>query len=56
MDGLLVLVNGLPGAGRTTLGAALARSLDAWFLSKDAIGEALASPSETIPPHRNSAE
>ncbi|MFE3257207.1 AAA family ATPase [Nocardia sp. NPDC059229] len=36
-------MNGLPGAGKTTLGTALARSLDAWFLSKDAIKEALAS-------------
>ncbi|WP_218028381.1 AAA family ATPase [Nocardia yamanashiensis] len=42
MGGLLVLVNGLPGAGKTTLGAALARSMDAWFLSKDAVKEALA--------------
>ncbi|MFD4440226.1 AAA family ATPase [Nocardia sp. NPDC058519] len=46
MDGLLVLVNGLPGAGKTTLGAQLARSLDAWFLSKDAVKEALAASIE----------
>ncbi|WP_446222073.1 AAA family ATPase [Nocardia sp. IBHARD005] len=46
MDGLLVLVNGLPGAGKTTLGAELARSLDAWFLSKDAVKEALAASIE----------
>ncbi len=37
-----MLVNGLPGAGKTTLGAALSRSLNACFLSKDAIKEALA--------------
>ncbi|MEU8899420.1 AAA family ATPase [Nocardia sp. NPDC048505] len=42
MDKLLVLVNGLPGAGKTTLGTGLARSLNAWFLSKDVIKEALA--------------
>ncbi|MFI1913847.1 AAA family ATPase [Nocardia sp. NPDC020380] len=35
-------MNGLPGAGKTTLGAALSRHLNAWFLSKDAIKEALA--------------
>ncbi|GAB3207505.1 AAA family ATPase [Nocardia tengchongensis] len=42
MDRLLVLVNGLPGAGKTTLGHALSRSLNAWFLSKDVVKEALA--------------
>ncbi|MGW4125271.1 AAA family ATPase [Nocardia sp. NPDC004711] len=42
MDGLLVLVNGLPGAGKTTLGKGLSRPLGAWFLSKDAIKESLA--------------
>ncbi|MEV0246355.1 ATP-binding protein [Nocardia sp. NPDC050712] len=46
MDGLLVLVNGLPGAGKTTVGARLARSLNAWFLSKDAVKEALAGSLE----------
>ncbi len=43
MDRLLVLVNGLPGAGKTTVGTRLARTLNARFLSKDAIKEALAS-------------
>lgn len=41
VDGALVLVNGLPGAGKTTLGEGLARSLGAWFLSKDAVKESL---------------
>lgn len=39
---MLVLVNGLPGSGKSTLGAALAPLLRAEFLSKDAIKEALA--------------
>lgn len=42
MDKLLVLVNGLPGSGKSTLGAALAPILRAEFLSKDAVKEALA--------------
>ncbi|WP_405132837.1 AAA family ATPase [Nocardia sp. NBC_01388] len=41
MDRLLVLVNGLPGSGKTTLGSAVARTVDAWFLSKDTVKEAL---------------
>ncbi|WP_366914548.1 AAA family ATPase [Nocardia sp.] len=41
MDRLLVLVNGLPGSGKTTLGSAVARTMDAWFLSKDTVREAL---------------
>lgn len=47
MDGVLVLVNGLPGAGKTTLGGALARAMNARFLSKDAIKEALAGVIES---------
>lgn len=39
---LLVLINGLPGSGKTTLGRALAPALNARFLSKDAVKEALA--------------
>ena len=39
----LVLVNGLPGAGKTTLATALAGALPATLVSKDAIKEALAS-------------
>ncbi|MFE6857963.1 AAA family ATPase [Nocardia sp. NPDC057668] len=43
MDKLLVLVNGLPGSGKSTLSRALAARLRADLLSKDAIKEALAS-------------
>jgi predicted kinase len=39
----LVLVNGVPGAGKTTLATALAGALPATLISKDAIKEALAS-------------
>jgi predicted kinase len=39
----LVLVNGVPGAGKTTLAAALAGALPATLVSKDAIKEALTS-------------
>jgi predicted kinase len=39
----LVLVNGLPGAGKTTLATALAGALPATLVSKDAIKEALAT-------------
>lgn len=42
MGKLLVLVNGLPGSGKSTLGAALAKALRAEFLSKDTVKEALA--------------
>lgn len=40
---LLVLVNGLPGAGKSTVGRALAQVSGARFLSKDAVKEALAT-------------
>lgn len=43
MDKLLVLVNGLPGAGKSTLGRSLAPVLGAQFLSKDIVKEALAA-------------
>ncbi len=43
MGTLLVLVNGLPGAGKSTVGQALARVLGARFLSKDVVKEALAT-------------
>lgn len=39
----VVLVNGLPGAGKTTLATALAGKLGAVLLSKDAVKEALAT-------------
>lgn len=39
----VVLVNGFPGSGKSTTGAALAGELDAPLLSKDRIKEALAS-------------
>lgn len=42
MEKLLVLVNGLPGSGKTTLGRALAPTMNARFLQKDAVKEALA--------------
>ncbi|GAA1553179.1 hypothetical protein GCM10009827_087340 [Dactylosporangium maewongense] len=38
----LVLVNGLPGSGKTTLATGLAPVLDASLISKDAIKEAVA--------------
>jgi predicted kinase len=38
----LVIVNGLPGSGKTALAAELARILDASLISKDAIKEAVA--------------
>ncbi|MBF5002390.1 AAA family ATPase [Nocardia sp. BSTN01] len=40
---LLVLVNGLPGAGKSTVGQALAQVSGARFLSKDMVKEALAT-------------
>ena len=42
MDKLLVLVNGLPGSGKSTLGRSLALTLNAQLLSKDTVKEALA--------------
>ncbi|WP_194836138.1 AAA family ATPase [Nocardia sp. XZ_19_369] len=42
MAEFLVLVNGLPGSGKTTLGRSLAVALGAEFLSKDTVKEALA--------------
>lgn len=38
---VLILVTGLPGAGKTTLGAALAKALDVPFVSLDSIKERL---------------
>lgn len=42
MASALVLVNGLPGSGKTTLAAGIAASLGAPLLSKDRIKESLA--------------
>ena len=39
----VVLVNGLPGSGKTTLAVALASTLGAQLLSKDAMKEAIAA-------------
>lgn len=41
MADLLVMVNGLPGSGKTTLARRLAAELDAPVVSKDALKEAL---------------
>jgi predicted kinase len=38
----LILVNGLPGSGKTTLANGLERLLDAPLIAKDAIKEAVA--------------
>lgn len=38
-----MLVNGLPGSGKSTLGRSLAHALGAQFLSKDIVKEALAT-------------
>jgi predicted kinase len=42
VDKLLVLINGLPGSGKSTSGRSLAKALSAQFLSKDTVKEALA--------------
>lgn len=49
LDRLLVLVNGLPGAGKTTLARPLAQALRAPLLSKDAVKEAIAGRLGTTP-------
>jgi predicted kinase len=45
----LVLVNGLPGSGKTTLAGELARVLDAQLISKDAIKEAVVGVLPAVP-------
>jgi predicted kinase len=52
MAGALVLVNGLPDSGKTTLASGLAAPLGAVLLSKDAVKEALA---ELLPRSRRRA-
>ncbi|MFD1933122.1 MULTISPECIES: AAA family ATPase [Nonomuraea] len=47
---LVVLVNGLPGAGKTTLAKPLADELDLPLLSKDRIKETLADTLGVTPP------
>ena len=47
----LVLVNGLPGSGKTTLATGLAPVLDAPLISKDAIKEAVAEIVPAVPGH-----
>ncbi|MEE6257183.1 AAA family ATPase [Plantactinospora sonchi] len=47
----LVLVNGLPGAGKTTLATALAPALAAPLIAKDTIKEAVADALGTVPRH-----
>jgi predicted kinase len=45
----LVLVNGLPGAGKTTLAPRLAHALGGQVISKDAVKEALAGAAPGVP-------
>ncbi|MBF6544801.1 AAA family ATPase [Nocardia brasiliensis] len=50
MPQLLVLINGLPGSGKTTLGPQLARVLNGRCLSKDTVKEALAGVGDSDVP------
>jgi predicted kinase len=45
----VILVNGLPGSGKTTLATALAAELDVPLISKDALKEALAAAVPRVP-------
>ncbi|MBL7262226.1 AAA family ATPase [Paractinoplanes lichenicola] len=47
--GELILVNGLPGSGKTTLATGLASLLDAPLISKDALKEAVAGVVPSVP-------
>lgn len=44
------MINGLPGVGKTTTGASLAKVMSARFLSKDVFKEHLAHTQNAIPP------
>lgn len=48
----LIMINGLPGAGKTTTGASLASAMSALFLSKDVLKEHLAQEHEGTPSSR----
>ena len=45
----VILINGLPGAGKTTLGTALAAALSLPLISKDALKDALAAAVPGVP-------
>ena len=45
----VIMVNGLPGAGKTTVGASLASAMSARFLSKDVLKEHLAQGQKGTP-------
>jgi predicted kinase len=49
MGDFVVLVNGLPGSGKTTLATRLARAMPATRISKDVIKEALADALPSLP-------
>jgi predicted kinase len=48
----VIMINGLPGAGKTTVGASLASAMSAQFLSKDVLKEHLAKEHERPPSSR----
>lgn len=45
----VIMINGLPGAGKTTVGASLANEMPARFLSKDVLKEHLAQEQKGLP-------
>ena len=48
----VIMINGLPGAGKTTVGASLAREMSARLLSKDVLKEELAQEYTGMRPSR----